>query len=553
MEVSQANTNPGVSKKQNFFYFSDYHGNVPAYKQLKVASDEFDKNHKDTDNFKLSGGDLTAGANPKKDILVYRLMKLMNIDASAVGNHEWDKDLNFYKEVSDLFKKAPKLLFNNYIANNIKSPNDPEYKEEGLFQSQIINKNGENFGIIGTTTDDFKFNDCKIDDLEQTKKDIGKEVQKLKEKSPGLNKFILLSHLGKNNDYKLAESVSDIDIIIGGHSHDTIDGVKKGENLFMSPNNEPVLVVQAGNEKTFGELTATFDKEGKLDLSEGNAPVNTVKSIYDFKDNKFVTGIENKILGETPKIGVLGKEIHPKNLRTEENPLGDLAADALLKKTNADVVLLNAGSFRSFLNAGEINKRNLEYCMPFSADVYTIKATGKQIADIIKYGVDSTKADHVDPGLYQIAGMRYSVTKDKTVKDLYTVDKNGKKDVEIIDSAGNFVPEKNPGSPREYTIATSEFMIKDLSGKGYLNHTVQENGKTVLDNTKILNKFNKDSEILTEYLQTEFTAKNKPIIATTGLITVEKPANSGFEVLKHRFERILKDYSSDKSDKRITA
>ena len=96
-----ANTGYNDSKRVNIFYFSDYHGNVPAYRKLQSASDEFDRRHKDTENLKLCGGDLTAGDDAKRNVLLYRILKKMNIDASAVGNHEWDNKTNFYN------KKAP--------------------------------------------------------------------------------------------------------------------------------------------------------------------------------------------------------------------------------------------------------------------------------------------------------------------------------------------------------------------------------------------------------------------------------------------------------------
>ena len=119
MVSSVSGTNSGDSKRVNIFYFSDYHGNIPAYRHLKAASDEFDKNHKDTDNFKLSGGDLTADADPRKRILVYRLIKNMNIDASAVGNHEPDhaRGFNFFKEFDKLFNNWQRIITKETLSN----------------------------------------------------------------------------------------------------------------------------------------------------------------------------------------------------------------------------------------------------------------------------------------------------------------------------------------------------------------------------------------------------------------------------------------------------
>ena len=527
------------SKKVNIFYFSDYHGNIPAYRHLKTASDEFDKNHKNTENFKLSGGDLTADADPKKRILVYRLIKNMNIDASAVGNHEPDhaRGFNFFKEFDKLFNKAPNLLFNNYVTCNVETPDNEKYKQEGLFQSRIITKNNEKYGIIGATTNDDQFDGFKMHDLEQTKKDITTEVENLKKKDPSLNKFILLSHLGVNVDKKIAQSVSDIDIIVGGHSHTLIKGVESGKNLFMTPKNEPVLIVQAGNERGYGELSVEFDKEGRLDLSKGHEPINTTKFIYDYKENLDVKENEDKILDPSVSLGELVKTIRPNNPLIEEHPLANLNADAVKKSTKSDVAILNAGSFRSFINAGPISARHIEYCMPFSNYVVAIKCTGKDLAGIIKIGVDSTSKENVNPGLYQVSGLKYTITPDKKVKNLYTVDEQGNKKIELVDAQGNLTSE---GANKEFKVALTDFMVVEIAKKGILTNFVKpDKNKNIVDESKVIKtKDIRQREVLIDYLKNDFAAKNRPIDIETGRITFEKsekPADNSFLSLVNRF------------------
>jgi len=482
---------------------------------------------------------LAAGSDPKKRILLYRLLNKMNLDASAVGNHEWDNGINFYGEFNRLFNKAPKLLFNNYISCNADTPDNKLYKQEGLFQSKIITKNNEKYAIIGATTfDKYQFEKCKIDDLEHTKIDITNEIQNLKKKDPELNKFILLSHLGIDVDKKIAKSVPDLDIIIGGHSHTLIKGVEKDKNLFISSKNEPVLIVQAGNERTFGELSVEFDKEGKLDFSKGHEPFNQIKSIYEYKENTDLKELEEKILPPALSLGVLSKDIKPNNPLIEENPLGSLTADAVKKKTKADIVLLNAGGFRSFINAGNINQRNIEYCIPFSNNIMTIKCSGKQIADIIKLGIDSTTKENINPGLYQISGLKYTITADKKLKNLYTVDKEGEKKSEIVDSQGNLT---DKGEDKDFEVALSDFMIIELAKRGLLKDFVKtEDNKIKVDKKKITKEYDLQTKILIDYLKDEFADKNRPIDFDTGRITFEKAAkqeNASFLSLINRYER----------------
>jgi len=510
--------------KLNMFYFSDFHGDIPAYKELKTASDEFDRNHQDSQNLKLAGGDVVTGKDEKKRLLVYRILKTMNIDASAVGNHEWDKGTDFYEQINELHKKAPNLLFDKFICGNTKNANMQEFNKEGLFNSKVIVKNGEKYGIVGATTNEYDFKNCKVDNIEESKKDITSEIQNLKQKNPDLNKFIVVSHLGINADREIAKTVPDIDIIVGGHSHTLIQGVEQDKNLFMSSKNEPVLVVQAGNERYFGELQVEFDKDGKLNLSEGHKPVNKTASIFDYQANSNVKDIENGVLGATSVIGSIKQAVRTENPLTQENPLGSLEADAILDKTNADCVLINAGSFRAFLNAGEVTQRDIEYCLPFSNEVMTLKLTGKDIANVLSLGVNAVKKpEQPDPGLFQVAGMKYTVSADKKLTDVYIVDKNGNKSKQIVDVQGNLVPENDPAHPYEYTVALTDHVLKRFFTKieTSRDYVKKEGCEVKINKQHIIKEYEPDRDILTDYLKHNFTDKNKPVDFKNGRITIE--------------------------------
>ncbi len=514
------------SNRVNIFYFSDYHGNISAYRHLQSASDEFDRRHNDKENLKLAAGDLTAGKDHRKNMLLYRMLKKMKIDASAVGNHEWDNGIDFYKKFHELNNKAPYLLFNNYLSCNTNTRENEKYKKEGLFQSKIITKNNEKYGIIGATTfDDYNFKHCKMDNLENTKKNITDEVKKLKKLDTSLNKFILVSHLGDDVDKNIAQTVQDIDIIIGGHTHKLIEGVKDGKNLFISPKMEPVLVVQAGNEKYFGELSVVFDKNGRLDLSKGNEPINKIGNNKNYPESPKIKELEEKLLPPAEYLGHLLTDINPNNHLVEENPLGNLNADALRKKTGADIALLNAGGFRSFINAGPVTTTNLEYCLPFSNDVVKIKCKGKDIADIIKLGVKSTKNQHANPGLYQVSGLKYTVTADKNVKNLYTVDENDNKNREIIDSKGNIV---SRNANHLFDVAMTDYMIEQLAKRGILTDFVEiDDDEIEVNEKRVKDDYGIQREVLKDYLKSDFADKNKPINIDTGRITFENRKKIG--------------------------
>ena len=127
----------------------------------------------------------------------------------------------------------------NLLSNNVKV--NPRNSWSKVLKSSVIEEvNGHKYGIIGSTPVDLFTRtklgplqrDISVDDAAQTIKDIQTEIDALKKQ--GVNKIILLSHLGNTFEKIVATQTSGIDVILGGHSHDLIQSVKEGENLNVS-------------------------------------------------------------------------------------------------------------------------------------------------------------------------------------------------------------------------------------------------------------------------------------------------------------------------------
>lgn len=71
-------------------------------------------------------------------------------------------------------------------------------------------------------------------------------------KEEGCNVIIAITHIGFREDIELAEQSKEIDIIVGGHSHTTIENKKVVKNL----NGNDVIVVQDGEK---GEFVGRLD------------------------------------------------------------------------------------------------------------------------------------------------------------------------------------------------------------------------------------------------------------------------------------------------------
>ena len=105
-------------------------------------------------------------------------------------------------------------------------------------------------------------------------------------KALGINKIIVLSHIGYDEDVKLANSVAGIDVVVGGHSHTLLGDPAQfaplgitpaGETLkgayptvVKGPENETALVVQGWRwTEALAALDVNFDETGRIVSYQG--------------------------------------------------------------------------------------------------------------------------------------------------------------------------------------------------------------------------------------------------------------------------------------------
>jgi len=223
LQRSFTSKNGEKNNKTSIFYINDSHGKSINIERTVTASNAFDARiPTNTDVLKLSSGDIQLGEPLKSNRVMVEAQNIMGIMASAMGNHECDTPENIKELIPHM---GYKLLACNI---NIK-PENPLY--EKVEKSYIQEVNGTKYGIIGIAPVDLFsrikyskiFEEIKIDDIEKTIKDVQQETDKLKQQ--GINKIILLSHVGFGYDQRIARETDGIDIILGGHSHNLLTDV----------------------------------------------------------------------------------------------------------------------------------------------------------------------------------------------------------------------------------------------------------------------------------------------------------------------------------------
>lgn len=145
------------------------------------------------------------------------LMNELGIDVSALGNHEFD---NGPEDLARRLKDAKfEVVCANYDFSNLGG------LDKYVQPYTIVKKAGKKIGIIGLLVDvttvvdrDIADNMTYLDPIEQTNK-----YAKILKEEKGCDIVIVLSHLGtvgrRPCDTDIAAECSNIDYVIGGHSH----------------------------------------------------------------------------------------------------------------------------------------------------------------------------------------------------------------------------------------------------------------------------------------------------------------------------------------------
>ena len=461
----------------SIFYYNDTHGNSDNMGGLFNAAIHSNA------TFRLSGGDNFAGGNGKRNGFVTSLMNYMHIDASAIGNHELDAN-------SDEFCKSRNNI--NYIATNVKY--SPTNSMNNIPKSKIIEKNGVKYGFIGTMPLDFdkvtkgeNQKDIQVMNFQDSVKALQTEIDKLT--NQGIDKIIMLSHSGYETDKEFAKNLDGVDIIIGGHTHTIVDGVK--DNLVTSKSGEPVIITQAGeNGNYYGELNAVFENGVITKVS------NRLTKTYTGK-NLILESIKNSILGPSPKVTTIESiEPMPNNRRNTPCAWTEVLADSMKEQMNTDIAIINSPNIRKVPFTGTLTERDIFESAPMNNDLLVTTVTEKQLVEAIKVSSKQTMTNKEGkPGLLIPAGFTYTINNQGDLLSMCINDR----EIDI----------NNPTN-KEYTACYDIFVARadgeypELAPKGIVKSYNFDKDKTA-----------------SEYLR----GKDKIVVKDDGRIQIVKPLN----------------------------
>jgi 5'-nucleotidase len=374
------------------------------------------------------------------------MLNALGIDAMAIGNHELDMgnepvgkflreidfpllagNWNVSTELSKQYplKSHPNLMDFDYLTHTAKWIE----KQVGDERVAIFGLSLEKMADIANPDSDTTF-EPSIATAQATVSAIHEQ---------GINKIILLSHMGYEADLEIAEKVNGLGLIIGGHSHvlqgDFSElGLKSQQQYGVEVNG--TYVVQAGHHSmTLGHCHIEFAGNGRVKRFEGRNELLVGRRVFmDVHDKHSASDIEQikqqlhahrhvvvvrkdpdvkAILAEKyqPKVRALqnqiiahlDSELRHVRLPDEYGPseLAPIVADSFLYTMQSlghkvDFAMHNAGGIRNSLGAGTVSVADVAgKLLPFAVPVGVYRLRGIDIPRILEGALDNAYSNGV--------------------------------------------------------------------------------------------------------------------------------------------------------------
>jgi 2',3'-cyclic-nucleotide 2'-phosphodiesterase (5'-nucleotidase family) len=338
----------------------------------------------------VAAGDLMQGTNLSNLFAgrpVIEAFNLMGLDASAVGNHEFDNGQ------PALGERAAEARF-PFLAANIAG--DGPWKP-----ASILRVGSLRVALFGLTTEETpvathprNVKGLAFGDAVATARRLVAELR------PQADLIVALTHLGAEEDEKLAAAVPGIDVIVGGHTHTKIEQPETiGGTLVLQAFERGVFLGRLDLEVTDGKVTSHRYRLVPVTAAAGEDPaVATLVAGYLQRLGDKM----NEPVGTATEDLEGGKDA----MRTRETNLGDLVADVMREASGADVALVNGGTIRAGIPAGPVTVGTIYNVLPFDNWLISFAITGKELRESLETGV--SRVEVRDGGFPQVSGMSYT-------------------------------------------------------------------------------------------------------------------------------------------------
>ncbi len=470
----------------------------------------------------------------------FEAMNKLNFNAVVLGNHEFSKGPQGAANLVNIVNFP-------VLAANLDVSAEPSLAGK-VKPYTIVEYDGQKIGVIGLITPTTELtgnpgNTIKFLPVEDTARKYINELNTL-----GINKIVVLSHLGYGPDVNLAKSVAGIDIIVGGHSH-TLMGGPEFEQIGLKPempyptgltgpSGDRVLIVHAWEyNQMLGQIKLDFDENGKISKFSGQPFIPASSGFkaaesygwYHLCSCQPQFGEIMEVIAKNPEIknfwtntemdSVLQPFIN--QVSSDLNAVVGIADDDLIRGPNqgpgpvvADAFLWTAGKVnpatqialvdsyhvRSSIYKGEILANDLYMVLPFQHNLVTLKLKGNIVKTSIEAGIDAHIAAGDPPPCFDVAGLKMTIDMSRKSGDRIT-------GLQVKDTDGSY---RDMNMNTEYTLVTTDY----LADKG-ISSTVNKAGwlagvlkSWAIGATQYTYLGVKDVDAFTDYLKIQKNIKN---------------------------------------------
>jgi len=341
----------------------------------------------------------------------------IGVHCAVFGNHEFDYG------VENLVDFTRRTNFPWLLSNVVDKETSRQLGDGQLYH--IIERSGVKFGLIGLIEEEWLSTLSTLDPCDVIYEDFvvkGRQLARYLKSDPHRVDYVIaLTHSRTPNDIRLADSVPEIDLILGGHDHDY--EIIKRPNCYIIKSGtdfrEFSLIKIKLNSTQYNNTTLSNDTaDCKRSLSllsngvdnsaviENNAIVGKRSILSDISidrincrkckpDDDLAKELEKFVSQIDEKMGkVLGQfncdlDGRFSSIRRYETNLGNFVTDIMLASTHADLAILNSGTLRSdrIHPKGDFTMRDLFNILGYIDPIAVLEASGLQIWQALENGV----------------------------------------------------------------------------------------------------------------------------------------------------------------------
>lgn len=425
---------------------------------------------KNPDTLVIDGGDFSMGTLIQTvfetQAAEIRMLGYMGCDVTTLGNHEFDyrsKGLaNMLNSAAESGDDLPAMVVCNVDWESMEAAGLSEgqqlirdaFDEYGVRDYVILEKGDTDIAVVGVLGKDALAcaPTCELlfkDPIEAVKE----TVEEIRE-NEDVDMIVCVSHSGtwedesKSEDENLAKAVPDLDLILSGHTHTTLEEpIAHGDTY----------VVSCGEYgKNLGELSMTQKADGRwemtsyeivpvtTDIDQDAETQNAIDQFMDTVDTDYLAQFgytKDQVLAENDVDFSTQKDLE--NIHEEHN-LGDIMSDAYVYAVEnaadfdgvpVDVAVVPSGTVRDTYAKGDITVEQVfnSFSLGIGADgvpgypLISVYLTGKELKTAAE--IDASVSDFMTTARLYSSGLNFTYNPNRMilnkVTDVYLDDGNG--------------------------------------------------------------------------------------------------------------------------------